>query len=119
MTHWILILTAAASNVVLNLSLRQMARGIEPGAAPAMVASVLLSPWFWLSGVSGVLLVGTFALAIRSFSLSLTYTAITAIAMVALTVIGVAAGYETVSTGRALGLALIVTGLLVSAWATV
>ena len=119
MTHWTLILIAAASNVVLNLSLRKLARAAVPGSPVDMVAAFLLSPWAWVSLVSGLTLVGAFALAIRSFSLSLTYTAITAIAMVALTLIGVALNYETVNAARALGLALIITGLVISAWATV
>lgn len=118
MTHWILILMAAAANVVLNLSLRQTARAFTPGLPREMLASVLLSPWVWLSVLSGTILIGAFVTAIRSFPLSLTYTAITATAMVALTLVGVLMEYETVNFGRAVGLALIVTGLVVSAMAT-
>lgn len=118
MTHWILILIAAAANVVLNLCLRQAARAFVPGSPREMLAGLLLSPWPWLSVLSGLLLVGTFAVAIRSFPLSLTYTAITAIAMVALTLVGMLLQYETVTFGRAVGLMLIVTGLVVSAMAT-
>jgi multidrug transporter EmrE-like cation transporter len=116
--HWTLILIAAMANVVLNLSLRQTARSYMPGSLGETLASVLLSPWAWLSVLSGAILVGTFAVAIRSFSLSLTYTAITAIAMVSLTLIGALLQYETVNLGRAVGLTLIVTGLVISALAT-
>lgn len=117
--HWLLILIAAAANVVLNLSLRQTARSFSGGPLGAMLKSVLLSPWTWVSVASGILLVGAFIIAIRSFSLSLTYTAITAIAMVCLTLIGVVLEYESVNLGRAVGLVLIIAGLIVSAWATV
>ena len=116
--HWTLILVAAASNVILNLSLKALAKGIVPGPPLGMIWAFVVSPWTWLSAVSGTLLVGAFALAIRSFSLSLTYTAITAIAMVALTLIGVMTQTETLGMGRAVGLAMIVSGLLVTAWAT-
>lgn len=113
--HWALILLAAAANVVLNLSLRQTARSQFSGLPREILAGVLLSPWAWLSVLSGMVLVGAFMAAIRSFSLSLAYTSITAIAMVTLTLIGAFLQYETVSLGRAVGLALIVTGLVVSA----
>lgn len=115
MMHWALILLAASANVVLTLCLRQAARSYAPGGP---LAGPLLSPWAWLSVLSAAVLLGTFMVAIRSFSLSLTYTAITAIVMVSLTLIGVVLQHETVNLGRALGLGLIVTGLVVSALAT-
>jgi multidrug transporter EmrE-like cation transporter len=115
MIHWALILLAAAANVVLNLCLRQAARSYAPGQS---LAGPLLSPWAWLSVLSAVVLVGSFMVAIRSFSLSLTYTAITAIVMVSLTLIGVLLQHETVNLGRALGLGLIIAGLVISALAT-
>lgn len=118
--HWALILTAAASNVILNLSLKALSRSVPTGVPLSETLSrILLGPWFWLSGVSGVLLVGCFMLAIRSFSLSLTYTAITALAMVVLTGIGVALQQDEMTIGRGVGLLLIVSGLIVTAWATV
>ena len=118
MMHWTLIIIAATANVVLNLSLKQTARSPASGGPVEVMVGVLLSPWAWLSVLSGAILVGAFATAIRTFSLSLTYTAITAIAMVALTVIGALLGNEAVSPGRTIGLILIVTGLVVTAFAT-
>lgn len=115
--HWGLILTAASANVVLNLSLHRLARGVDVESARSLVASALLSAWFWLSFLSAVILLGAFLVAIRSFSLSLTYTAVTATAMVALTTIGAVWQMETINAMRILGLTLIVVGLLVSAFA--
>ena len=65
-----------------------------------------------------MLLVGSFMVAIRTFSLSLTYTAITALAMVVLTGIGMALQQDEMTIGRGLGLLLIISGLIVTAWAT-
>lgn len=116
MTHWILIFVAAVANVALNLSLRETARSMNFASMRDLAVATITSPWAWTAGISAVVLVAAFMAAIRSFSLSLTYTAVTAIAMVALTLIGVAMQFETVNAGRALGLALIVAGLVVTAW---
>jgi multidrug transporter EmrE-like cation transporter len=118
MTHWILIFVAAAANVVLNLSLKETARGLSFNSAREFLVAMLASPWPWMAGISAVILVGAFMAAIRVFSLSLTYTAVTAIAMVSLTLIGVTMQFETVNVGRAVGLVLIVAGLAVTAWSS-
>jgi multidrug transporter EmrE-like cation transporter len=114
-SHWTLILLAAAANVVLNHSLRQTSRGADLSSLRAGLASVFLSPWALLAVVSGTILVGAFMVAIRYYPLSLTYTAVTALAMVALTTLGVVLQQEQASLGRVVGLALIIAGLVVTA----
>jgi multidrug transporter EmrE-like cation transporter len=118
MMHWTLILLAAAANVVLNLCLRQTARGLDVSTPQSILLSVLGSPWSWAAMVSGLALLGLFVAAVRTFPLSLTYTAVTALAMVALTALGVILQLESVSAIRVAGLGLIVAGLMVTAWAT-
>jgi len=54
-------------------------------------------------------------IAIRVYSLSLTYASVTSIAMVGLTIIGVLWQFETLTTARVFGLGLIISGILVSA----
>ncbi|WEK03706.1 MAG: hypothetical protein P0Y65_16135 [Candidatus Devosia phytovorans] len=115
MYHWILIGLAASANVALNLSLKQMSHALRLTSPGEFILSALLSPWTWASLVSGLVLVGAFMTAVRTFSLSLTYTAVTAIAMVALTVVSVGLKLETVSITRVAGLVLIVAGLVLSA----
>ncbi len=117
MTHWTLILVAAGANVVLNLCLKRGGQGLDASGPAALAWSVLASPWMWLAGLSAVALLGAFVAAIRLYSLSLTYTAVTALAMVSLTVIGALFQGETVGAARAAGLGLIVAGLAVTAWA--
>lgn len=117
MTHWTLILIAAGANILLNLCLRQTGRSINTETLASIVAGLILSPWAWASCLCAGVLLTAFVAAIRLYSLSLTYTAVTAIAMVGLTVVSVALQIETVSAMRVLGLTLIVAGILVSAWA--
>jgi multidrug transporter EmrE-like cation transporter len=114
-SHWSLILIAAAANVALNLCLKQGGRGLDTSGLLALVRSLALSPWIWLACLSAAVLLTAFVAAIRVYSLSLTYTAVTAIAMVALTAIGVALQQEQITLLRGLGLAFIVGGLLLTA----
>jgi multidrug transporter EmrE-like cation transporter len=117
MTHWTLILIAAGANILLNLSLRQMGKGVNTESIVSIVLSLFMSPWAWFSVLCAVVLLSAFVAAIRVYSLSLTYAAVTAIAMVGLTAISVALQIETLSIGRMVGLTLIVAGILVSAMA--
>ena len=114
MTHLGLILLAVCANVVLNLSLRQTSRGMDVSSLGAGAFSLLLSPWMWLSLASGFVLIAAFMGAIRHYSLSITYVAVTATAMVALTVIGLLWHGEQASLGRFLGLGLILVGLVLT-----
>lgn len=117
MTHWALILIAACANVALNLFLRQTGRTINTNSVGDILLSLLVSPWAWASVLSAGVLLTAFVAAIRIYSLSLTYAAVTSVAMVALTLIGVAWQMETLTVARVLGLGLIVSGILVSAFA--
>jgi len=117
MTHWTLILIAAGANILLNLSLRQTGRSINTESLGSIVTGLIISPWAWVSCLFAGVLLTAFVAAIRVYSLSLTYAAVTAIAMVGLTAVSVALQIETISATRAIGLALIVTGILVSAMA--
>lgn len=117
MTHWTLILIAAAANILLNLCLRQTGRSLNTETLGSIVTGLILSPWAWASCLSAGVLLTAFVAAIRVYSLSLTYAAVTAIAMVGLTVASVALQIETINAARALGLGLIVSGILVSAFA--
>ena len=117
MTHWTLILIAAGANILLNLCLRQTGRSINTESLVSIVTGLILSPWAWASFLCAGVLLTAFVAAIRVHSLSLTYAAVTAIAMVGLTAVSVALQIETLTAARALGLALIISGILVSAFA--
>ncbi len=117
MTHWTLILVAAAANVFLNLFLRQTGRSISTASLWDIIIGLITSPWAWLSVLSAGVLLTAFVAAPRVYSLSLTYAAVTSIAMVALTLVSVGLQMETLSMARVLGLGLIVSGILVSAFA--
>ncbi|MDO5647461.1 hypothetical protein [Paracoccus sp. (in: a-proteobacteria)] len=115
MNHWLLIVIAASSNVALNLFLKKAGQGLDTSGARALIWSIVTSGWMWLAVISAVALLSAFVAAIRVYSLSLTYTAVTALAMVTLTIIGALFQHEAISLARMAGLGLIVAGLLVTA----
>lgn len=116
MNHWTLIAIAAGANVVLNICLQQGGRGLNTAGLRVLVLSILLSPWMWAAVLSAAVLLSAFVAAVRVHSLSLTYTAVTALAMVTLTAIGMGLQQDPFSLGRLAGLALIITGLAITAW---
>ncbi len=115
MTHWLLITVAALSNVALNLCLKKGGAGLNVSSPWTLFLSILTSGWMWLAVLSAGLLLTSFVAAIRQYSLSLTYTAVTALAMVLLTVIGVLLQNESINSARIAGLGLIIAGLAVTA----
>lgn len=117
MNHWLLIFIAAGSNVALNLFLKKGGQSLDTSGFVPLVLSILKSGWMWLAVISAVSLLSAFVAAIRIYSLSLTYTAVTALAMVTLTVVGAMFQQEVVNLTRVAGLGLIVAGLVVTAMA--
>lgn len=116
MTHWTLIVIAASANIMLNLCLRQTGRSINTDSLGSIIIGLVTSPWAWASILSAGVLLTAFVAAIRVHSLSLTYAAVTAIAMVGLTIVSVSLQLETITTTRILGLGLIVAGIVVSSF---
>ncbi|MDP5305858.1 hypothetical protein [Paracoccus spongiarum] len=117
MSHWLLIFIAAGSNVALNLFLKKGGQSLDTHGFFPLILSILRSGWMWLAVLSAVSLLSAFVAAIRIYSLSLTYTAVTALAMVCLTVIGALFQQEVINLTRVAGLGLIVAGLVVTAMA--
>lgn len=117
MNHWLLIFIAAGSNVALNLCLKKGGQTLDTSGLVPLIISILKSGWMWLAVFSAVALLSAFVAAIRVYSLSLTYTAVTALAMVTLTVIGALFQHEVIGLTRVAGLGLIIAGLVVTAMA--
>ncbi|MDB6177152.1 hypothetical protein PAF17_06480 [Paracoccus sp. Z330] len=117
MNHWVLIFVAAGSNVALNLFLKKGGQGLDTSGMFPLILSILKSGWMWLAVISAVALLTAFVSAIRVYSLSMTYTAVTAVAMVTLTMIGALFQQEVIGLTRVAGLGLIVAGLVVTAMA--
>ena len=113
MSPWIFIASAVVANVVLNLCLKIVSSLLSPDAPLALATRVLSAPATWIGVISAFVLVASFALSLKSFPLSVSYTVITSLAMVSLVLVALVAGFETFSLWRTLGILLVVSGVIV------
>jgi|GEM_PF-3079282 len=109
---WILLSVAILANVATNLCLKKMATGIDlsESIVPLFVG-VLTSIWFWAAAFSGVLLVGSYVLALKRIDLSASYAVVTSGALLLLTLYAVVGLGEHLSMLRGVGLVVIVAGI--------
>ena len=113
MSPWIFIALAVVSNVILNLCLKAVSGLLTPDTPGALAARVLSAPATWIGVLSALVLVGSFALTLKSFPLSVSYTVITSLEMVSLAVAAITLGYESFNLWRTLGIALVIGGVIV------
>lgn len=105
------LLVAIAANLATNFSLKAAVRGLDTSSAKTIIAGLLTSPWTWIGGISGVLLLGSFMAAIRTLPLSVAYPVLTALVIVSMT--GLEWWFQGVSLGiwKAFGLGLVIVGI--------
>lgn len=112
MSPWFFVLGAIAANISLNICLKIVSTLIGPNVVPlTLLGRVLSHPAFWLAGISGLLLLGCFVLAIRSIPLSMSYATITGGAMAGLAVFSLLLGHEQFNLLRLAGLTLVIAGV--------
>ena len=81
------LLVAVAANLATNFSLKAAVRGLDAGSVWSVVLGLLGSPWTWIGGASGALLLASFMTAIRTLPLSVAYPMLTALVIVAMAMI--------------------------------
>mgnify|MGYP006282075171 FL=1 len=113
--HWLVF--AVLANVVANLSFKRGMTTAHDGLAAtapwtAKALQLLANPWLWLGGVSAVLLLGAFLMALRTVPVSVAYPVTTASAVLGIVGGGVLLLGETLSWTNALGTAFVVVGLI-------
>jgi multidrug transporter EmrE-like cation transporter len=113
MSPWVFVIAAVVANVGLNLCLKRISGFIALEAPLETALRVLAAPAFWLAGLCGAALVGCFVMSLKGLALSTSYAAVTSLAMVSLAVVGLGLGTETLPLGRALGLGLVVGGVVI------
>ncbi|MEM7318460.1 MAG: hypothetical protein AAF408_05495 [Pseudomonadota bacterium] len=109
--HVALIMIAAVANILLNLCLKMGAKGLDLTGPRALVLSIIQSLWMWAAVLAATTLLSAFVLAIRTHSLSVTYTAVTAVAMISLTTLDMIYFGEAPSVLRISGALAVIAGL--------
>ena len=111
MSGWIFVALAVAANVAANFFLKKAATTLSAYAGFELAREALLSPWIWLVGVSGFVLLICYALALRSLELSTAYAAVTSLALVGVLLVSSLTQLEQISIMNGLGVMLIMLGI--------
>lgn len=117
-TGFVFLGVAVVANLATNFSLKAAMRDLDTSSVQAVLLGLVSSPWAWIGGMSGLLLLGFFMAAIRVLPLSVVYPVLTALAIVAMT--GIEWWFQGVPVGlwKSVGLVLVIVGIaLVSAHA--
>ncbi len=112
MSTWFFIILAIAANVSANLCLKIAARSLETTSFPSVATGLLTSVWAWAGGVSCIVLLASYVIAIRTLPLSVSYAMVTIISLSIITIWGGFLGDESFSLLRAGGIVLISAGTL-------
>ncbi len=108
--YWSALLIAVCANICTNLSFKM---AVQQLAGPFDISALILSPWAWAGLVSGLLLLGSFIVAIRGIELSVAYPAVTGLAMAGILLAGYVLFSETLSFQKIAGIGLVVAGVVV------
>lgn len=111
MTGFAFLLVAVVANLVTNFSLKAAMRGLDTSSVSSVITGLLNSPWAWLGGFGGMLLLGSFMAAIRVLPLSIAYPALTALAIVVMAFIEWRFQNVDLSLWKLVGLGLIISGI--------
>lgn len=111
MKGFIFLVVAVVANLSTNFSLKAAVRDLDTSSIGAIFLGLLTSPWAWLGGISGMLLLGSFMAAIRTLPLSIAYPVLTALAIIVMA--GIEWWFQGVSFSiwKVLGLTLMIAGI--------
>ncbi|WOI53735.1 DMT family transporter [Parvularcula sp. LCG005] len=112
MNAWILVGIAVIANISTNVSLKKFAASLPDRAAGESMLPALLSPWLWIGGLCGMILLGSYMLAIRTLDLSVSYAVVTSAALVGITLASMLFLDEALTFVKVVGVALVIVGIL-------
>ena len=117
MVRWLLILVAVVANVTTNIALKKFS--VSLSGSPMALLIVIFNRWLLLAVAAGLVLVGSYILAIRRIELEVAYAVVTTGSLVILAV-GAPLIFGTgLSMVRLTGVALAVAGIAIIAFSQV
>lgn len=111
MKGFVFLAVAVVANLSTNFSLKAAVRDLDTSSFATIFLGLVSSPWAWLGGVSGLLLLGAFMAAIRTLPLSVAYPVLTALAIIVMA--GIEWWFQGVSFNlwKVSGLILMIAGI--------
>lgn len=111
MSAWAFIAAAVLANVATNVMLKKLMAGAAAAGGIPLLIELLTSWWFWGAAMSGIILVGSYLLAIRTLDLSVSYSIVTASALIGISIASALLLDESLSLAKLAGIALIIAGI--------
>ncbi|MEM9342749.1 MAG: SMR family transporter [Pseudomonadota bacterium] len=107
MSHWIALVLAIAGNVGANVAFKRFIQN-----ADGTVLQAVKQPSLWIGLCLGGLLLVSYLYALRGLPLGLAYTFATSISIAGITLAGVLLYGETITLRSAVGIAVIMAGIV-------
>ncbi|MEO1137362.1 MAG: hypothetical protein AAFW68_12280 [Pseudomonadota bacterium] len=111
MSAWGFIAAAVLANIATNVMLKKLMAGASNASGIPLVIELVTSWWFWGAAISGVVLVGGYLLAIRTLDLSVSYSIVTASALIGISIASALLLGESLTLVKLAGIALIIAGI--------
>lgn len=102
---------AVVANISTNFSLKAAVQDLDTRSLQTIALGLLTSPWAWVGGISGFVLLGSFMAAIRTIPLSIAYPTLTAIAVIIMAVAEWWFQDISLGFGKVIGLGFVVAGI--------
>lgn len=115
--YWVSLSIAVLSNIVANTTLKLAANNIVRPTLLGKLQDLLGQPPFWIGILAAGTLLVAFMFAIRHGSVSITYAMITSLAVTGLVVIDYLMFDTQFGASKAVGLALVISGIWILSWA--
>ena len=113
MNPWLALTIAIISNVTANVTLKYaMITGGEK-LINGDIVGFLNQPWPWIGGLSCVVLLGSYLVAIKNIGLGTSYAMVTTLALVIITITAAFIFNERITGLKVVGITLILSGLFI------
>ena len=106
---WVYVAIAVVANVATNLLLKKAMTSMSDEGS--LVFQAATSVWLWGGIVAGLVLLGSYLMALRELDLSISYAVVTAAALIGVTLMSALLFNESLNLMKALGVALIIVGI--------
>ncbi|MEM7364913.1 MAG: SMR family transporter [Pseudomonadota bacterium] len=106
---WVFVVIAVVANVATNLLLKKAMTSMS--GEGSLVLEALSSPWLWGGILAGLVLLGSYLMAIRELDLSISYAVVTAAALIGVTLMSALLFEESLTAMKGVGVVLIIVGI--------
>ena len=112
MNYWIALLVAVAANIGANVAFKHFMETSDLSWNKAAAFKAVLHPSLWIGVTLGVTLLVSYLVALRGLPISVAYTTATTLSIVGITSVGVLMYGEPFGARMALGIAIVISGVL-------